>query len=294
MIKTRSAFCPGHVTAFFEICDQSDDPLKRGSRGAGLNLTLGARSAVTLDEPFDRSITIRIDGVESQATTTKDSIAFLLGDRNARVEVDTALDLPVGQGFAMSAAGALSASLALCSLLDIPRQRAFEAAHIAEVKNRTGLGDIAGIYAGGAEMRIEPGMPPHGIVERMEASFPVVLAIVGAPIRTKDVLTDPAKRKKISEAGRKCVAEFAEHRTLEHMFALGMEFIEESELFSKEVLDAMVVADEHGMATMAMLGNSLFCIGDTDELMEGLKRFGHVFRCEIDQMGPRILESAHS
>lgn len=294
MSETRSAFCPGHATAFFEICDQSDNPLERGSRGAGLNLTLGARSSVSAHECADQSIKVRIDGIESQARTTRDAISTLIGDKSLRVEVNTALDLPVGQGFAMSAAGSLSTSFALCSLLNLPTQKAYEAAHIAEVKNRTGLGDVAGIFAGAAEIRLEPGLPPCGIVERIEASSPVVLAVVGKPIKTKTILTDPVKRGKISDSGKKCILEFAEHRTLEHMFALGMEFLEDSELFSKEVLDAMVVADQHGMATMAMLGNSLFGIGDTPEMAEALRPFGQVFICEIDQKGPRLLEIVHS
>ena len=294
MSETRSAFCPGHVTAFFEICDEADDPLKKGSRGAGLSLSLGARSAVCVKGSPDQSIRVRIDGVESHSCTTQDAILCLIGDRRIRVEADIALDLPVEQGFAMSAAGSLSTSYALCSILGIPFQKAYEAVHIAEVKNRTGLGDIAGIYAGAAEIRLEPGLPPAGKVERIEASSPMVLAVVGKPIKTKDVLTDPVRRRKISDAGRKCVCEFAEHRTLEHMFALGMEFLEESELFTKEVLDAMVVADEHGMATMAMLGNSLFCIGDTPDIVEALKPLGQVFVCEIDQKGPRLLDEPHS
>jgi pantoate kinase len=294
MSETKSAFCPGHATAFFEICDQSERPLERGSRGAGLNLSLGARSSVSADESGDQSIKVRIDGIESQARTTRDAISLLIGDRPLKVEVNTALDLPVEQGFAMSAAGSLSASFALCSLLGIPSQKAFEATHIAEVKNKTGLGDVAGIFAGAAEIRLEPGLPPFGVVERIEASSPVVLAVVGKPIKTDAVLTDPVKRKKISESGKKCILEFAEHRTLEHMFALGMEFLEDSELFSKEVLDAMVIADQHGMATMAMLGNSLFCIGDTPEMAEALRPLGQVFICEIDQDGPKLLESVHS
>ena len=294
MSETRSAFCPGHVTAFFEICDQSNNPLERGSRGAGLSLTLGARSAVSAYESADQSIKVRIDGIETRARTTRDAISFLIGDKPLKVEVNTALDLPMEQGFAMSAAGSLSASFALCSLLNLPVQKAYEAAHIAEVKNKTGLGDVAGIFAGAAEIRLEPGLPPFGVVERIEASSPVVLAVVGKPIKTNDILIDPVKRKKISDSGKKCILEFAEHRTLEHMFALGMEFLEDSELFSKEVLEAMVIADQHGMATMAMLGNSLFGIGDTPEMAEALRPLGQVFICEIDQKGPMLLETVHS
>jgi len=289
MSGTRSAFCPGHITAFFEICDQAEDPLRKGSRGAGMSVTLGASSRVSIEEGEGRSISVQINGQESKAETTVDALSRIIGETEVGVQVETSLDLPMEQGFGMSAAGALSASLALCSLLGISQEKAFEAAHLAEAKNGTGLGDIAGIQAGGVEIRLEPGLLPYGRAERIEAMSEVVLAVVGAPIRTPKVLSDPVMRGKISAAGRRCTAEFDEGRSLEQLFALGVEFIEDAELSSKEALEALVVADNHGMASMAMLGNSLFCIGDTAELAEGLKRFGPVFTCEIDQRGPRLL-----
>lgn len=289
MSKSRSAFCPGHITAFFEICDQAEDPLRKGSRGAGLSLTLGAKSKVTIEDGGKKSISIRINGAESRADTTVDALSRIIGDSDIRVHVETTLDLPMEQGFGMSAAGALSASLALCSLLGISQEKAYEAAHIAEVENKTGLGDIAGIQVGGVEIRLEPGLLPYGRAERIEAIGEVVLAVVGKPMKTSQVLSDPINREKISVAGKRCIQEFDEGRSLEQLFALGVEFMEESEISSLEVLEALVVADSFGMASMAMLGNSLFCIGDTLELAEGLKKYGPVFKCEIDQKGPKLI-----
>jgi pantoate kinase len=289
MSTSISAFCPGHVTAFFEICDQANDPLRKGSRGAGMSLTVGAKSKVTIEEGKSRSIDVRINGEESRADTTVDAVHRLMGDRKVVVEVDTSLDLPMEQGFGMSAAGALSASLALCSLLGVSQEKAFEAAHIAEVNNRTGLGDIAGIQVGGVEIRLEPGLLPFGRAERIEAMGDVVLAVVGEPMKTSLILSDPAVRRRISAAGKKCTEEFDAGRSLEQLFALGVEFVEDAELSSKEVLESLVVADSHGMASMAMLGNSLFCMGDTAELVDDLKRFGPVFTCAIDQEGPRLI-----
>lgn len=289
MSESRSAFCPGHVTAFFEICDLAEDPLMRGSRGAGMSLSLGAKSRVSVEEGEGKFISIRINDQECRAETTASALARIMGDTEAAVYVDTRLDLPMEQGFGMSAAGSLSASFALCSLLGISQEKAFEAAHLAEVCNHTGLGDIAGIQAGGVEIRLEPGLLPFGRAERIEATSDVVLAVIGAPIKTQDILTDPVKRKMISAAGKRCVGEFDAGRSLEQLFALGVEFVEDAELISKEALEALIVADSRGMAAQAMLGNSLFCIGDTAELAEGLKRFGPVFTCEIDQTGPRLI-----
>jgi len=289
MSESSSAFCPGHVTAFFEICDQDDDPLRKGSRGAGISLSLGATSRVTLGNADASGISVKINGKGEKADTTKSALESILGGENTPLSVETTLDLPMEQGFGMSAAGTLSASLALCSLLGLPSEKAYQASHVSEVSHRTGLGDVAGIKAGAVEIRLEPGLPPYGKAERIGATGEMVLSIVGAPIKTPDVLTDPKKRAVISSAGRRCTSEFDAQRDLETLFALGVEFVEEVELSSKRVLEAMIVADSHGMATMAMLGNSLFCIGDTEELVESLERFGPVYRCTIDQRGPRIL-----
>lgn len=285
----KAAFCPGHITAFFEICDDAEEPLGKGSRGAGLCISLGARSTVSVEESSWQEIIIRIDGKDSEAPVTRDALSYLLGERNLRIEVDTALELPLQQGFAMSAAGALSAALALCDAVGIDFRKAYEAAHIAEVKNRTGLGDVSGIYAGAMELRIKPGLPPFGQVDRIETGAELVLSVLGNPISTPEILANAEKRRVISAAGRRCVDEFSEHRTLEHLFALGMEFVEDIGLISPEVLRGIMAAEEYGISSMVMLGNSIFCTGETKELMSALKPLGHTFRCEIDHKGPRIL-----
>ena len=43
MVYQGEAFCPGHVTAFFEVVEDPD-PRRKGSRGAGLSLSLGVKT----------------------------------------------------------------------------------------------------------------------------------------------------------------------------------------------------------------------------------------------------------
>ncbi|MCU0853234.1 MAG: GHMP kinase, partial [Thermoplasmata archaeon] len=119
------AFCPGHITGFFQICEGKDF-LSTGSRGAGLCLSLGATSTVSVTGAKKQSIEVIIDGQKSLAEVTKHALRRLLGQEKLRVSVVTLLDLPQSQGFGMSAAGALSSSLALCKLLGRSRQDAFE------------------------------------------------------------------------------------------------------------------------------------------------------------------------
>ena len=77
------------------------------------------------------------------------------------VGIDVQLELPVSQGFGMSAAGAICDSLALGELFDRGDEGNLPDLLI-ESKGRFsgGLGDILGLWAGGCELRVNPGSPP--------------------------------------------------------------------------------------------------------------------------------------
>lgn len=189
----------------------------------------------------------------------------------------------------MSAAGALSASIALCDLLDIPAERAFEATHRAEIKNQTGLGDVAAMSTSGVELRTWPGLPPHGRIEKLALEAGIVVSVVGEPIKTSKVLSDIEKRRKISAAGEKCIREFQADPNWEHLFTLGMEFIDCTDLCTPEVLHALSISGRHGMGSMALIGNSIFCMGDVEDLIEALSSLGPTRLVRIDNEGPRLL-----
>src|SRR5512137_136604 len=103
-MKKAKAFSPGHITGFFEIC-RADDQLSTGSRGAGLCLSLGATTDVSIASSDRRSISVSINGRESGTAVTKDAMRRLIGNRQLHATVSTRLELPVSQGFGMSAAG---------------------------------------------------------------------------------------------------------------------------------------------------------------------------------------------
>lgn len=286
------AFCPGHVTGFFEVCE-GRDLVSTGSRGAGMCLSLGATSTVTLRPAKRTSITITLDGKERRAEVTRSALARILGREPARIEVHTKLDLPMSQGFGMSAAGALSASLALAHLLGRSRQEAFEAAHIAEVECGSGLGDVSALHKGGITVRVLPGLPPVGKVYRIRGRPAVVLCVVGRRLLTRSVLNDPEKRKAVISSGARLVDELMKKPTLERLMRLSQRFAFDSGLVSTRVAEAISAAEQWGMASMAMLGNSVFAVGDQAGLVDALSRFGAVYRCRVDTLGPRLLNPEH-
>jgi len=282
------AFCPGHVTGFFEICI-GEDLLSSGSRGAGLCTSLGATSQVEVFELRERRIEVSIDGVRRDAEVTIGAINELLGERNVSVTVATHLDLPESQGFGMSAAGALSAGIALCEILGLDSNAAFEAAHLADIGNRTGMGDVSAIHRGGVTIRETAGLPPRGRVHRIEGRPSVVLAVVGNPLRTAGVLDGPDSISRINREGGRRVSELLEQPSIENLMRLSASFAMDTGLTSLEVRDAMESTSSAGFSSMSMLGNSVFAIGPTAELASILSDYGETFVTSVDTDGARLL-----
>ncbi|OGS42009.1 MAG: hypothetical protein A3K67_00120 [Euryarchaeota archaeon RBG_16_62_10] len=286
-MRRAKAFCPGHVTGFFEICP-SDDLLSMGSRGAGMCLTLGATSEVTVTDGPRQKVEVSINGRKSGAEVTKAALRGLIGKDRKEVLVSTVLDLPMSQGFGMSAAGALSASLALCDVLGRTRQEAFEAAHVAEIECGSGLGDVSAIHRGGITVRVRPGLPPRGEVLRIEGEPEVVLCVIGRPILTKTVLGDPAKARAINSRGAAMLERLIREPALNKLMELSAGFAAETGLASSKMKRAIEDASEHGMASMSMLGNSAFAVGDAHRLRRALESHGKTWTCRVDLREPAV------
>ena len=282
------AFCPGHITGFFEVV-RSHDPLLSGSRGAGLCISLGAVSEVEMIESTRTDIDVVVNGRPEKAETTVRTIERLLDEDVAEVRVSTRLDLPESQGFGMSAAGALSAGISLCELLKIDRERAFEAAHSAEIECSTGLGDVSAITCGGIALREVAGIPPRGRVRRIDGSPDVVLAVVGDPFKTAGAITDPEFIARINREGGPRVDNLISNPTVENMMRLSASFAADAGLTTANVKTAIASASRAGIASMAMLGNSVFAIGSSDELSSILSEHGNTYVCRVDTDGARLL-----
>jgi pantoate kinase len=287
-LKEARAFCPGHITGFFQIF-RHDDPLRTGSRGAGFSIRLGAESRVIVTEGTGR-INVHINGARSTARVTDQAIKNLLGDEKMDVDVLTSLQLPISQGFGMSAAGALSAALALSDVLGRGKDDAYEAAHRAEVCCSTGLGDIPALRCGGAEFRRKEGLQPHGEVVRIPGDLEMVLARVGPIIDTSTVILDEKKVKGINMAGERCIREFSKHQDVHELVRLSSEFMRTSGLMTDQIERVVRAIGDKDVASMCMVGNSVFATGpDLEALAKELSRYGAVFQTGIDLEGPRAL-----
>ena len=252
-------------------------------------LTLGASSEVIVEDSARQRVGVMIDGKPSDAAVTKEAIARLTGNKKFRISVNTSTDLPQSQGFGMSAAGALSASIALADIIGESREKAFQAAHIAEIVKGGGLGDVSALHRGGITIRKRPGLPPIGEVIRIDGEPEVVLCVVGRRMLTKSILTNPQKRRAINSSGSQKVDLLLKRPSIHKLLDLSAEFTIESGLATRNIIAAMNAASRLGAASMSMLGNSVFALGDRDGLVSVLSEMGETWVCRVDTRGPRLL-----
>ena len=268
-------FCPGHITCFFQPV-RTGDVRSTGSRGAGLRLSLGTR--VSVREHGDSLVNITIDDEPAEAPVTRCMLAHEVPGRGFDVTVDN--DLPVGQGFGMSASGTIAAARCICEILDLPQEEAFLMAHRAEVEQGGGLGDVAAIQCLGHQpVRVKPGMGPYGEVLSTPLEFDnLTLMVIGGRLGTASVINDPVMQCKLAEAGSDAVDEFLRDPTSDNLFRLSREFSSGTGLETDAMRSALDRLNEEGRAGMCMLGHSIFTDVPADRVRE-LFGDAEVFEC---------------
>jgi len=257
-----TAFAPGHVTAFFAPYPDRD-PARAGSRGAGLALADGVEVTV---RPADRiegeaddvgPASLELDGVAAEM----EPVSRVLAELNVAAEVEVDSDLPVGAGFGVSGAAALGTALAANAAFDLARSEndLVRVAHAAEAAAGTGLGDVVGQFRGGLPVRLEPGAPGYGRMDGVPAR-PRIEYVSFGELSTERVLDgdlDPVR-----EAGEAALTRLMRAPDELELFAAGREFAGEAGLLVPEVAEAVeAVEAEGGLASMAMLGRTVYALG---------------------------------
>ena len=290
MVSEGEAFCPGHATAFFEV-HEDPDPRAKGSRGAGLSLSLGVRTVARVREATRSSLDIIVNERRQKAEVTQRVVEKLTGPRSLEIKILSETPLPVSQGFGVSAAAALSTALALDEALGggLPRDELVAISHETEVECGTGLGDVVPASVGGMDLRWKPGAPGYGEVRTFPVQADLLLAVLGPEIPTRSILRDAPKVAAINRVGGALVDEFSRSPSFERLFDLGNRFAEETGLANRTMLEVIRASRMFGRATMAMLGNSLFGTGKSEQLATLYRKFGTLQRCEVDNEGARVL-----
>ncbi len=393
MLRKGIGFCPGHITGFFSIHNDSDDILKKGSRGAGVNISQGVMVNGSFEdeggkEPLELKLNIRGSGTFKEDDRVYRSVLEDLLPKKGKgwkVSLKATIQLPVGQGFGMSGGAALATAIAtwealysvvpiwdrrlrfkaqqeslfsmetlefkvdpikrkMANVIDVYIDRGgdvqpvgssgkasgmltedgevqearpwlddsaaledigfitykdcVEAAHRADIIVGGGLGDVVAQARGGIAIRLAPGVPPHGEVHTLPVKLDlvpkVVSLIVGDPICTSEVISNPMKKRFINEAGEAALANLLEQPSLEKLMEECRNFSRGSKLESLQVKGALSEVDGVVKASMIMIGNSVFFLeGARDwvqhigEGVRGWKERGQVFVCDVDLIGAR-------
>jgi pantoate kinase len=281
-IKSSRAFVPSHITGFF-AAHRKEDPQLSGSIGCGLCLSLGATT--TIESPPEIPETeILLNGVRSEAPVSR----FVVEKMTKKpVRVKTKLQMPFGAGFGASGAGALGCACALNSFFDLglTADGAAAVAHEAEVMNRTGLGDVIAQNSGGLVVRLEPGAPGTGRIDRIPVPPLPISYVVRGPISTKEVLSDEKVMTAVNLAGESALKDLLKRPTFTNFLQLSRRFTVQSGLASDWALQAIeAVEAAGGLASMIMLGDAVFAFGGAG----ALRGFGEVHTTTISQRGANL------
>ena len=212
---------------------------------------------------------------------------------NERIDVNVRLELPISQGFGMSAAGLLATSLCLGEFFDRGDEgQLARLAHRIERQISGGLGDILGLWAGGCELRTKPGSPPSpGVAQGFSVGCKALLVWDPDGMKhTSGYIDDPSWKKKITLAGEASV-----NRLMQNLWDIGVWdiLLQEADKFALEsglleektradLLDVVLTNATTNMSChLCMLGTSLIVVPrdlsqdfDTDELASKLRKLG--------------------
>lgn len=258
--RTARAFAPGHVTGFFAPAATGRDPRARGSVGAGVVLELGVVAEAAYRPGARRTIRLAADTAEP-LPISRDVTERLLGARTGRLDVRLVHQLPIGQGFGMSAAGALATALAVGRVLGEPTRRSVETAHLADLFGGGGLGGVAAILRGGLEIRRSPGIPPWGSAVHRPFPSPLWVGVTGARIPSPGLLRDPDFLDRVRRASAGALTSLESRPT-------PLRWVEASEAFSDRLglapstLRALLRSLRRAgiPASQAMFGRSFFAL----------------------------------
>ena len=273
-----TAFAPGHVTGFFSVsASDAAEPARAGSRGAGVTLSAGVTVAVSPSDDGGRAVVLN-----GEPTDVESAFGVLEAlDVDASVHAETSL--PLGAGFGVSGATALATALAANEAFGCGRSEndLVRVAHAAEVEAGTGLGDVVAQARGGVPVRLEPGAPPHGVLDGVPASGRVEYVSFGGLSTSEVIGGDTAA---LSAAGEDALEGVRSDPTLSEFFAASRRFARAAGLLDGDVEDAITaVRAAGGEAAMAMLGRTVFALGT------GLSDAGYdAERCEIHRAGASL------
>ena len=300
-----TAFCPAHITGFFKahLEDNHDNLENLGSMGAGFSIKQGVttRVKVTTKDNQESNFKITTHGYQSDKTDVSEYVLneFLkLGEFTDKFfDIKHDITIPVGYGLGSSSAVALSLSFALDQALETKLDRIIigQIAHNAEVNCKTGLGDVLASYHGGFEIRVKPGAPGIGHVEKIDTEKISIIMICFSPISTNKFIKE--RLSQINGLGGKMVNRLLESKNYEHFQDMSLEFAKYVDVMTPRMQKLVDELSENNIKCgIALFGETIFSMvpqKEESKVVEILKKYsdGIIIQSELDYNGARVLNN---
>ncbi|MEK6869838.1 MAG: pantoate kinase [Nanoarchaeota archaeon] len=272
-MNSAKVFAPANISCIFVI-KKTKNPAKSGSLGMGFTINKGVivtikklynnnKSIKKISDNHDKKNKNRIyfNGKKFNFPTVNSVLSKLTDEK---VVVDIKSDFPLGMGFGISGAAALATAYSLNKLFNLGKSKKQLAmiAHIAEVENSTGLGDVVNQYFGGFLAKYESSYKFR--VNKLPIKNKAVYCRYFSPIETKEVISDEKIKNRINNAGinalNKIKALNNKNTNLKNIIKISKEFsINSGLLKNKKIINLIKhIEKNNGNASMIMLGNAVF------------------------------------
>ena len=264
-MKSAKSFAPANISCIFKIYERKN-PRWMGSYGVGFTLNQGVTAEV-----FKAKRNEAVFNNKSINFPTVKSVIKKLTKEKLRVYIKSRL--PLGCGFGLSGASALAAAYAINKLLNLKKSSKDLAiiAHIAEVENKTGLGDVVNQYYGGFCLKQKPSS--YFIVKKIPINNANVYCKYFSKLSTKSIITNTKLKKSINKSADASLTKIKEliknkkKIKLPDIIKISKEFAVNSRLLKdKNTMQTIGnIEKNNGNASMIMLGNAVF----SDKNFEG-------------------------
>ena len=294
-LAVAKAFSPGSVTGFYsEFRDISH--LHSGSFGAGFCINRGVQTDVRIYEADSFGYEILINGnIAKEARVSEFVIQYYLkmSSQPFFVKVTHMPQIPIGYGLGSSGAGALSLSYALNKALGtgLSDIEASQVAHCAEIYCRTGLGTVLSEFYGGFNLRVIPGAPGIGAVEKINFDGQKIVIICLSPIYTHSLQN---VKRMTNEKCLENIQYILRSGELELFFRIsylaGLLNIDKLSKRSRHILE--ILKAYNIPCSLALFGETIFTLASKREIYEIVTprdELGIVLECEIEKNGVRLL-----
>jgi|SRR3989338_1376392 len=257
-MTSAKAFAPANISCIFKIYEHKN-PRFMGSYGVGFTLNEG----VVVDAAESKRTEVVFDNESIKFPTVKSVIERLT---RAKLRIYIRSKLPLGCGFGLSGASALATAYAVNNLLELKKSDKELAiiAHIAEVENKTGLGDVVNQHFGGFCLKLKPSS--YFIVEKKPINNLDIYCRCFSKISTKSIISNPKLKYKINNSAStaldkiKTLTKNNQKIRLSDIIRISKEFSVNSGLLKDEKTMQTIknIEKNNGNASMMMLGNAIF------------------------------------